>query len=362
MNRFTLAVGITCAMAASAVAAATQQVRIYNWSDLIGQNTVKDFQDKTGIQVQYDTFDNESTLQVKLLTGNSGYDVVVPSSTSLAQLIKAGALEELDRSKLPNWKNLDPELMRFVEGKDPGNRHAFIYDWGTTGLGANQGMLKARMADAPLDSYDLLFKPEVVSRFKDCGVGMIDSPEDVYPIVLNYLGLDAQKPTQANLDKANKLLEAIKPSLRYINSGSYINDLANGNVCLVLGWSGDVEIARRRAHEAGKNDDIRYIAPREGTVAWFGFMAIPKGAPNSDAAYRFMNEILEARVSADFTSTVGYATAVPASQALLPAEVASNPTVFPGPQVRQKMFWQANPTPADLRLMTRSWNRFKSGF
>jgi spermidine/putrescine-binding protein len=275
---------------------------------------------------------SESTLQVKLLTGNSGYDVVVPSGTSLGQLIQAGALAELDRSKLPNWKNLDPELMQFVEEKDPGNRHAFIYDWGTTGLGMNQGMLEARMAGAPFDSY-----------------------------VLNYLGLDPQKPTQQSLEKANKVLEAIRPNLRYINSGSYINDLANGNICLVMGWSGDVEIAHRRAQEAGKTDKISYVAPREGTTAWFGFMTMPKGAPNQEAAYRFMNEILEPKVSADFTTTVGYATAVPASRALLPEEVAQNPTVFPGPEVRRKMFWQSNPTPADLRLMTRAWNRFKSG-
>ncbi|SEN11382.1 putrescine transport system substrate-binding protein [Pseudomonas sp. ok272] len=361
MNRLTLLFGIAIAVTASISSAAPQQVRIFNWSELIGQNTLKDFQDQTGIQVQYDTFDNESTLQVKLLTGNSGYDVVVPSGSSLDQLITAGALAELDRSKLPNWKNLDPELMQFVEGKDPGNRHAFIYDWGTTGLGINQDLIKARMSDAPLDSYDLLFKPEVVSRFKDCGVGIIDSPEDVYPIVLNYLGLDPQQPTQENLAKANTLLEAIRPNLRYINSGSYINDLANANICLMLGWSGDVEIAGRRAQEAGKNDHIRYIAPREGTSAWFGFMAMPKGAPNPEAAYRFMNEILEPRVSADFTATVGYANAVPASLALLPEAVAQNPTIFPSQAVRSKMFWQSNPTATDLRLMTRAWNRFKSG-
>lgn len=361
MKGIKLALGMLAALSIPAVGAAQQQVRVYNWSDLIGQNTIRDFQAATGISVQYDTFDNESTLMVKLLTGNSGYDVVVPSGTSLEQLTKAGALQELDRSKLPNWKNLDPQLMKFVEGKDPGNRHAFIYDWGTTGLGVNATLVRARLPDAPMDSYDLLFKPANASQLKDCGVGLIDSPEDVYPIVLNYLGLDPQKPTRESLDKANRLLDGIKPSLRYINSGSYINDLANGNVCLVLGWSGDVEIARRRAQEAGKNDDIRYIAPREGTVAWFGFMAMPRNAPNPEAAYRFMNQILEPKVSADFTATVGYATAVPASQALLPAEVANNPTVFPPAAVRQKMFWQSNPTPEDLRLMTRAWNRFKSG-
>ncbi|MBD9578917.1 polyamine ABC transporter substrate-binding protein [Pseudomonas sp. PDM23] len=361
MKGIKLALGMLTALSIPAAGAAQQQVRVYNWSDLIGQDTIKDFQAATGITVQYDTFDNESTLMVKLLTGNSGYDVVVPSGTSLDQLIKVGALQELDRSKLPNWKNLDPQLMKFVEGKDPGNRHAFIYDWGTTGLGVNATLVNARLPNAPLDSYDLLFKPANVSRLKDCGVGLIDSPEDVYPIVLNYLGLDPQKPTRENLEQANQLLDGIKPSLRYINSGSYINDLANGNVCLVLGWSGDVEIAHRRAQEAGKNDDIRYIAPREGTVAWFGFMAMPRNAPNSDAAYRFMNQVLEPKVSADFTATVGYATAVPASQELLPVEVANNPTVFPPETVRQKMFWQSNPTPADLRLMTRAWNRFKSG-
>lgn len=361
MKGFQLALGMLAALSISAAAAAPQQVRVYNWSDLIGQNTIRDFQASTGITVQYDTFDNESTMMVKLLTGNSGYDVTVPSGTSLGQLIKSGALQELDRSKLPNWKNLDPQLMRFVESKDPGNRYAFIYDWGTTGLGINATQVKARLKNAPLNSYDLLFKPEYVSQLKSCGVGLIDSPEDVYPIVLNYLGLDPQKPTRESLDKANQLLEAIKPSLRYINSGTYINDLANGNICLVLGWSGDVEIAHRRAQEVGKTDEIRYVAPKEGTVAWFGFMTMPKNAPNPDAAYRFMNEVLEPKVSADFSSTVGYATAVPASQALLPEDVAKNPTVFPPEEVRQKMFWQANPTTQDLRLMTRAWSRFKSG-
>lgn len=356
-----LALGMLAALSISAAVAAPQQVRVYNWSDLIGQNTIKDFQAGTGITVQYDTFDNESTMMVKLLTGNSGYDVTVPSGTSLAQLIKSGALQELDRSKIPNWKNLDPQLMRFVEGKDPGNRYAFIYDWGTTGLGVNVSQVNKHLKDAPLNSYDLLFKPEYVSQLKGCGVGLLDSAEDVYPIVLNYLGLDPQKPTRENLDKANRLLESIKPSLRYINSATYINDLANGNICLVLGWSGDVEIARRRAQEVGRTDEIRYVAPKEGTVAWFGFMTMPKNAPNPDAAYRFMNELLEPKVSADFTATVGYATAVPASQALLPEDVARNATIFPAEAVRQKMFWQANPTTQDLRLMTRAWSRFKSG-
>lgn len=362
MSRLGLVIGFSVSLAAciSTALAQSQQVRVYNWSDLIGEHTIKDFQDKTGIQVQYDTFDSESTLQVKLLTGNSGYDVAVPSNTSLSQLIKAGALTELDHSKIPNWKNLDPELMKFVESKDPGNRHALIYDWGTTGLGMNRSLLEARMSDAPFDSLDLLFKPEIVSRFKSCGVAMLDSPEDVYPIVLNYLGLDPQQPTPQNLEKANQVLKAILPNLRYIASGTYINDLANGNICLVLGWSGDVEIARARAKEAGITDKIQYVAPREGALAWFGFLVIPQGAPNKEAAYRFLNEVLEPKVSADFTATVGYANAVPASLALLPEEVSKNPAIFPPEDVRKRMFWQTDPSAQQLRDMTRAWNRFKN--
>ncbi|HEJ6539441.1 TPA: polyamine ABC transporter substrate-binding protein, partial [Pseudomonas aeruginosa] len=346
MRRLGLVIGFTASFAASVgtAIAGPEQVRVYNWSDLIGEHTVKDFQDKTGIEVQYDTFDSESTLQVKLLTGNSGYDVAVPSNTSLSQLIKAGALVELDRSKIPNWKNLDTDLMKFVGSKDPGNRHAVIYDWGTTGLGMNRTLLEAKMPDAPFNSLDLLFKPEIVSRFKSCGVAMIDSPEDVYPMVLNYLGLDPQQPTPENLEKANALLKTIRPSLRYIASSTYINDLANGNICLVLGWSGDIEIARARAQEAGLTNTIQYVAPREGALTWVGFLVIPRGAPNLDAAYRFINETLEPKASADFTATVGYANAVPASLAFLPETVSNNPAIFPSEDVRKKMFWQADPS------------------
>ncbi len=336
-------------------------LNVYNWSDLIGETTVADFTKATGIKVNYDTYDSDETLEAKMMAGNTGYDIVVPSATFLASKVKAGVLKELDRSKIPNWKSLDPSLMKMVESADPGNKHAIIYDWGTTGLGVNVDKVRQRLPDTKLDSYDLLFKPENAAKLKDCGITIIDSPADVMPIMLHYLGLNSDSEDPGDLKKAQAALMAIRPYLKYVNSSSYLNDLASGEVCLSLGWSGDVSIARHRAEEAKNGVKVEYVLPKEGTLSWFGVIGIPADAPHPDAAYAFLNFLLEPKVMAGFTNTVGYGNAVPDSLAFVKPEIASDPAIFPSPEDRARLFPSAASTPKYDRERTRAWTSFKAG-
>ena len=304
--------------AAPAPAADGEQVlNIYNWSDYIAEDTIANFEKETGIKVRYDVFDSNEVLEAKLLAGNTGYDIVVPSAHFVARQIQAGIFQPLDKSKLPNYKNLDADAMKVLAGYDPGNQHIIPWMWGTTGIGYNVAKIKERMPDAPIGSWKMIFDPEVVSKFKDCGVATLDANSEVFPTALRYLGLPPGSQSAEDLAKVEEHVMKIRPSIKYFHSSQYINDLANGEICMVLGWSGDVFIARDRAAEAKNGNEIAYFVPKEGSLMWFDTMAIPKDAPHAENAHKFIDYILRPEVVAAITNYVNYPNANAASLPLV---------------------------------------------
>ncbi|RMF98210.1 MAG: extracellular solute-binding protein [Gammaproteobacteria bacterium] len=338
-------------------------LRVYNWSDYIAPDTVPRFEAETGIRVSYDVFDSNEVLEAKLLTGASGYDLVVPTSDFMGRQILAGVFQPLDKSQLPNLRNLDPELMRLIENFDPGNRYGVPYLWGTTGFGYNSAAVRSALGpDAPLDSLDLLFQPRYLSHLADCGVAFLDAPQEVFSAVLNYLGQD---PNSNDLSlyrgPARELLLRIRPYIRYFHSSQYINDLANGEICIAFGWSGDVLQAAARAREAGNGIDIRYTIPREGALLWIDMLAIPADARHPDNAHRFIDYLLRPEVIAAVTRHVKYANANLAANALLPPEILGNPGIYPPEELRARL-WTDKVTPPKVdRVMNRIWTEVKTG-
>lgn len=337
-----------------------QVLNIYNWSDYIAEDTIRNFEKETGIKVRYDVFDSNEVLEAKLLAGNTGYDIVVPSASFVARQIQAGIFQPLDKSRLPNYKNLDPEVMKVLAGYDPDNLHIVPWLWGTTGVGYNVAKIRERMPDAPLGSWDMIFKPEIVSKFKDCGVALLDAPSEVFPTALRYLGLPTDSQTSDNLAKVEQLVMEIRPSIKYFHSSQYINDLANGEVCLVLGWSGDVFIARDRAAEANNGQEIAYFIPREGSLMWFDTMAIPKDAPHAANAYRFIDYVLRPEVIAAITNHVNYPNGNAAATPLVEESIRNDKAVYPDEETRQNLFPNVVNTPEYDRLVTRTWTRIKT--
>lgn len=368
-RRFALSAGVgtaalTLGLAGGLAAAQAQDtVNVYNWSDYIAEDTIANFEAETGFEVNYDVYDSNSVVEAKLLAGSSGYDVVVPTAVPfLARQIEAGIHQKLDRSKIPNWDNLDPTLLRPVDDlADPGNEHAAIYMWGTNGFGYNVEMIEERMPDAPVDSYAMLFEPEVVEKFADCGVAFLDDASEVFPVLLHYLGHDPYDEDPDNLAEAEERMMEIRPHIRYFHSSQYINDLANGEICLAYGWSGDVFQARDRAAEAGQGVEVEYTIPSEGTILWYDMLAIPADAPNPDGAHAFINYLLEPDVMADITNYVVYANAVPASLEYVDPEIAEDPAVFPTEEVKERLFSAEVISPGFERLRTRAWTRVRTG-
>jgi putrescine transport system substrate-binding protein len=337
-----------------------QVLNIYNWSDYIAEDTIRNFEKETGIKVRYDVFDSNEVLEAKLLAGNTGYDIVVPSASFVARQIKAGIFQPLDKSRLPNYKNLDPEVMKVLAGYDPDNQHIVPWLWGTTGVGYNVAKIRERMPDAPIGSWDMIFKPEIVSKFKDCGVALLDAPSEVFPTALRYLGLPTDSQNDENLAQVEKLVMSIRPSVKYFHSSQYINDLANGEVCLVLGWSGDVFIARDRAAEANNGQEIAYFIPKEGSLMWFDTMAIPRDAPHAENAYRFIDYVLRPEVIAAITNYVNYPNGNAAATPLVLDTIRNDKAVYPDGQTRQNLFPNVVNTPEYDRLVTRTWTRIKT--
>lgn len=337
------------------------QLNVYNWSDYIGENTVANFEKETGIKVRYDVYDGNETLEAKLMAGNTGYDIVVPSGPYLGRQIQAGIYQKLDKSKLTNYGNLDPQILEALSAFDPGNEYAVPYFWGTVGIGYNVAKIKERMPDAPLDSLDMLMKPEIISKFADCGVAMLDQVNDIGETVLNYLGKDPHTDKPEDYEAFEKAMLAIRPYIKYFHSSSYINDLANGELCLVLGWSGDVFIAAARAAEANKGVEIAYNIPKEGSLLWSDNMAIPKDAANVDNALKFINYLMEPQVAADGVNYVTYASAVKAALPLVDKEIAENPSIYPTEEVKKRLFYDKIATPEVERLRTRTWTKIKTG-
>lgn len=346
----------------TAAVAQERVVNVYNWTDYIDPYAIERFQRETGIRVRYDVYDSLETLEGKLLAGRSGYDVVVPTSEpTLSKLVAAGALLPLDRSRLPNWRNLDPALVERVAASDPGAKHAAIYLWGTVGLGINAERIRALHPEAPLDSLDLLFRPEHARRVAGCGISMMDSAIDVIPTVLRYLGKD-QNSTDANdLREVERTLMAIRPYIRTFLSGGAVEALASGQVCLAFTYSGDVIQAAARAQEAGRGVRVSYVAPKEAAQLWFDVMSIPKDAPNPEAALAFINFMMQPDVMAGVTNQVRYPNAIPASRGAIRPEIANDPNIYPPPEQMSRFFTITAVPQAAERARNRVWARFKAG-
>ncbi len=357
----TLLVAALATAIAGPVQAEKKSLHIYNWTDYIAPNTLKDFTKESGIDVSYDVFDSNETLEGKLVSGHSGYDIVVPSNNFLGKQIQAGAFQKLDKSKLPNWKNLDPALLKQLEVSDPGNQYAVPYLWGTNGIGYNVAKVKEVLGDQPIDSWAILFEPENMKKLAKCGVAFMDSGDEMLPAALNYLGLDPNTHDPKDYKKAEEVLTKVRPYVSYFHSSKYISDLANGNICVAFGYSGDVFQAAARAEEAGKGIDIQYVIPKEGANLWFDLMAIPADAKASDNAYAFIDYLLRPEVIAKVSDYVGYANAIPGARPLMDKSVSDSEEVYPPQAVLDKLYVSAVLPAKVLRLQTRTWTRIKTG-
>jgi putrescine transport system substrate-binding protein len=351
------------ATAALTVSAAAQEdvVRVFNWSDYIDEDILRDFEEETGIRVVYDVFDSNEVLETRLLAGGSGYDVVVPTGTFMARQIQAGVFQPLDKEKLPNLENMWPAIMERIATYDPGNEYAVNYMWGTTGIGYNVAMIEERMPDAPVDSWALIFDPEVVANFADCGVHLLDAADDLLPAALNYLGMDPDSKDPEDLERAAEVINAVRPHVEKFHSSEYINALANGDICLAVGWSGDVLQARDRAEEAGAGIEVEYVIPREGALMWFDNMAIPADAPNPEGAHAFINYIMEPEVIARASNYVYYANGNLASKEHLAEDVIEDPAIYPDDETMDRLYTVSPYDPQTQRVVTRLWTRVKTG-
>lgn len=360
MNKKLIAMSVIVAAATGAAHAET--LNVYNWSDYIAEDTIAKFTEATGIEVNYDVYDGNEVLEAKMLAGNSGYDIVVPTSDFLQRQIAAGVYQKLDKSKLPNLVNMDADLMAGAAAYDEGNEHSVIYMWGTTGIGYNVGKLNEILGeDAPKDSWSLVFDPELASKIAECGISVLDAPTEMLPAAMNYLGLDPRSKETADLEKGAALLEQIRPYIRYFHSSQYISDLANGDICLSVGWSGDLFQSQARAAEADNGVEIAYIIPKEGALQWFDMMAIPVDAPNPDAAHKFINFIMDAQITADITNYVWYANGNAASMPLVDPEVTGDPGIFPPEDVKKKLWSSTVYGQKTDRVITGLWTKVKTG-
>src|SRR5258707_5258128 len=358
--RFALVAAATMAITPAAAQPKERVVNVYNWSDYMAPGVVEDFSKETGIKARYDTFDSNDTLETKLLAGKSGYDVVVPTAYFLERQIKAGIFQKLDKAKLPNLANMWPEITQRLASYDPGNAYAVNYMWGTTGIGYN--VKKAREAlggDGKIDNWDIIFKPENLAKFKDCGVYMLDSSDDILSAALHYLGLDPNSTKEAELQKAADLVTKIRPSVRKFHSSEYVNLLASRAICLVVGFSGDIKQAQKRAAEAKNGVDIAYAIPKEGAQLWFDNLAIPRDARNVAEAYVFINYLQKPEVAAKNSDYIAYANGNLASQPLIDKSILDDTTIYPDEAVMSRLYTIKAHDPKTERLMNRMWTRIK---
>lgn len=335
-------------------------LNLYSWADYVPPRTLQRFEQETGIHVRYDTFDTSEVLETKLLTGGSGYDVVVPSSSVLARGLAAGALKEIPHEGLKGYANLDPDLLTKLAAVDPGNRYAVPYTWGTLGLGMNVEAVKKRLPDVPLNSLDLLFKPEYAAKLKDCGIAILDSPQEVIGLALHYLGKDPYSTDKTDLAAAEALLQKLQPSVLYVATGRQISDLANGTVCLALTYNGDASMAADQAHKANKPFEVAYRIPKEGTLIWQDNLAIPKDAPHPEAARAFIEFMLRPDSVAELTNTLFFATANQAATPLVDEAVRNDPDIYPPANVRELLYADRSMSLKDMRQRTRLWTTFRS--
>jgi putrescine transport system substrate-binding protein len=353
--------GAHAGASAGSATADEKVLNVDNWSDYIQPSVIADFEKEYGIHVNYDVFDSNEILETRLLTGHTNYDLVAPSGAFLERQIKADIYQKLDKALLPNLQNVDPDVARDVALYDPGNQYSVDYMWITSGVGYNVAEIRQRMPDAPVDSWRMLFDPAVVARFQDCGVSILDAPSEVVATVLLYIGRNPHSNSLQDLKAAEQVLHAMRPYVRYVDSSRYIDNLANGDICLAMGWSGDIKQAHDRAKEAGKGVDIAYTIPVEGAIVNYDVFAIPADAPHVRNAHLFINYLLRPEIAARNSNLIKYANAVkPDIQPLDPA-VRNDPGVYPPSQVRARLKPE-RARPADFqRLLTRMWTRFKTG-
>ena len=339
-----------------------QEVRVYNWSDYIADSTIREFEKETGIDVTYDVYDSNEVLEGKLLSGNTGYDIVGPSSEFMGRQIIAGVYQKLNKDALYNYDNLDPAMMSLLENLDPDNAHSIPYLWGTTGIGYNkQKAIEVMGVDFAMNTLDVVFIPEIIAKFQHCGVAFLDAPSEMFKAALHYLGLNpnSQNPKDYQ-EQSTELFNNVRPYIQYFHSSKYINDLANGDICLAFAWSGDVLQAADRASESGNGVQIEYRIPKEGTLMWFDMLAIPADAPNPGNAHKFLNYILKPEVIAEISNKVNFANANIPSKSLIKADSLNNPDIYPEEELMHKLFL-AKILPPDIdRVMTRQWVDIKS--
>ena len=354
---------VTLAGAVAGAAQADDKVlHVYNWSDYIAEDTLDNFTKETGIKVVYDVFDSNEVLEAKLLAGSSGYDVVVPSNPFLAKQIKAGVFQPLDKSKLSNWENLDKDLLKALQPSDPGNQYSIPYMWGTIGIGYNVDKVKAVLGDsAPVDSWDLVFKPENIEKLKSCGVAFLDSPTEMLPAALHYLGYAPDSGKADELKKAEELFMQIRPHVAYFHSSKYISDLANGNICVAIGYSGDIYQGKSRAEEAANGVTVGYKIPQQGAGSFFDMLAIPADAKNVDNAHAFINYLMKPEVMASITDYVQFPNGNAAATPLVDEAIRTDEGVYPSQAVLQKLYTFPDLDAKTQRAMTRSWTKIKSG-
>ncbi|WP_374319341.1 polyamine ABC transporter substrate-binding protein [Pseudoxanthomonas kaohsiungensis] len=346
----------------TAAAGEEKVLNVYNYSDYIAEDTIPNFEKQTGIRVTYDVYDSDEVLEAKLLAGSSGYDVVVPTLNFFGRQIQAGVFKELDKSKIPNLANLDPAVMERIATQDPGNRYGVPYMSGTTGIGFNVDKIEEIFGSTEVTgSWSLVFDPAKISKLKDCGVTLLDTPSDMIPIALHYLGEDPHSADPAVLQKAADLIKSIRPYVQNFHSSQYVSSLANGTTCLVVGWSGDVIQARDRAEEAGNGVNVGYSIPVEGAPQWFDMLAIPADAKHPENAYAFINYLLEPQVAANNTNYIQYANPVASATPLVDEAIRNDPTIYPPDAVKAKLFTYAVNSPETDKLYTRLWTEIKTG-
>ena len=349
------------AQQSGAAAQEEKVLHVFNWSDYIAEDTVPNFEKQSGIKVTYDVFDSNDVLETRLLAGNSGFDLVVPSASFLERQIKAGVFQKIDKSQIPNLKNMDPDIMNRVGLHDPNNEYSVPYLWGTTGIGFNEDKIKKILGDARPDSWNYLYDPKLAAKFKDCGISLLDAPDEILKTVLAWLGRDPNSQKEEDLKAAEEKLMPIRPFVRKIHSSQYIDDLANGDLCIAVGWSGDILQARDRAEEAGQGVKIKYAIPKEGTIVWFDMLAIPADAKHPKNAHAFINYLMEPQVAANNSNFVNYANGNAASLPMVSEEVKNDPGIYPTPEVKAKLFPSLAYGEDFQRLMNRMWTKFQTG-
>ena len=364
---FVLFAGMMALLLSGASSAVAKEVlHVYNWSDYMDEGPggpVSVFEKQTGIDVTYDVFDNNEVLEAKLLSGKTGYDVVFPSNNFIGRQIKAGVFGELDRSKLKNYKHLDKDILKVLESVDPGNKFSIPYMWGTTGIGYNVKKVQAAFGGkAPVDSWDLIFKPENAAKLKDCGLALLDDPSEILSITLHYLGKDPNSMESKDYTEgALSLLKSIRSSIKYFHSSQYINDLANGDICAVVGWSGDILQARDRADEAGAGVEVAYSIPKEGAATWFDLMAIPSDADNVDNAHKFLDFLMDPQVIAGITNYVSFPNANADAMQYVDEKIRNDKAIYPSAETMKGLFTMKVMPPKVSRLRNRVWTKLKTG-